>query len=357
MTRVLLTGWGSALPPYRYTNLEWAKHFNVGPDTAMRYAESTGVRSRASVIDFSEGRRQRVLAETLAADSARTALERAKVLPSEVDCVLSASMEFDYLLPSISSRVLKLLGIERALTYDLYGGCAQFMGAVHLATTLLRAGVVRTALVTSAEVTTSFMKQVRYPIDAFIFGDGGGAWVLTTERRAGHDGPTFTICETVAESLSAIDSQPTEIIVQPIGGFKEPFDSFANVLEVDERMLALTPDAPRDARWTHFPKLARKSALHGTALGFAAVTEPTGVHGGVVVPHQGSLPVLRDVANALPEGWSVVENLRERGNLSTACVPVGFDEKFDTFDQVENVVALGVGVGFSYAAARLVRTS
>lgn len=253
--------------------------------------------------------------------------------------------------------MLKLLGIERALTYDLYGGCAQFMGAVHLATTLLRAGVVRTALVTSAEVTTSFMKQVRYPIDAFIFGDGGGAWVLTTERRAGHTGPTFAVCETVAETQSSLAGEPTEIIVQPIAGFKEPFDSFARITEVDERMRELTPDAAPEARWTHFPRRARRSALHGTELGFKAVTEAAGVHGGVVVPHQGSLPVLRDVAGALPEGWSVVENLRERGNLSTACVPVGFDEKFSTFESVENVVALGVGVGFSYAAARLLRTS
>lgn len=357
MLHIYLSGWSSSLPPYCYSNEEWARHFNVDESTAARYGDLTGVRRRHSVVDFEGGRRQKVLVETLAAEAGAAAIERAGILPREVDCVVAASMQFDYFLPAISSRVLKRLGIADALTFDLYGGCAQFMQGLHLAMSLLRARAATTVLVTGAEATTSFLRQVRYPVDAFIFGDGGGAWVLTTRPPRGRgSSPVLEVCDSMAQTVASHQGEATEIIVQPIvGPFKEPFDSFLDDHDVDDRMLDLSPNEPVESRWSNRPRLARRVASFGVAEGFHQMTKGLSLENGVLIPHQGSRPVLQDVSELVPDGWSMVDNLENRGNLSTACIPVAFDEHFEKCAAAENIVAVSVGVGFSYAAARIRR--
>ncbi|MFN8104321.1 MAG: 3-oxoacyl-[acyl-carrier-protein] synthase III C-terminal domain-containing protein [Acidimicrobiia bacterium] len=353
--RAYLVGIGGALPPFSYTNAELAPYYNIDEATAERYARATGIESRHSVVDLPGGRRQRVLCETLASDAAKIALERAEVSPNDVDMVVTAASLFDYIVPALGSRLLKRLGIREALTFDLYGGCAQFMHGVSLATNYIKSGLASTVLVTASEALTSWNRGVRYPVDAFIFGDSGAAWVITSLPRT-TDKPVWEIHETTAGTLSEHLGEPTEVVVQPITGWKEPFDLFLEPdATVDERMAGLHPDDRHEYRWIHNTALARRVAGFGLVEGFERVTKATEPSGGLVVPHQGTKPVLDDVAGSLPEGWTVLENLANRGNLSTACVPMAMYDHPETCLEHETIVATAVGVGFSFAAARLTR--
>ena len=109
---VYLTGVGGALPPYRYTSVELAPYFNVDEETALRYEKATGVQARHSLVDFPDGRRQKVLNEDIASEAATVAMGRAHVSADDIDTVITASSMFDYLLPTIGSRLLKRLGIR-----------------------------------------------------------------------------------------------------------------------------------------------------------------------------------------------------------------------------------------------------
>lgn len=350
--RVFLVGQGAHLPPFEYTNRELAPYFNCNENTADKYGAATGVETRRSVVDLVDGRRQKMRNETLASEAARVALENAGIEPNDVDHVFTASSMFDYLLPSTSQRVLKLLGIAQAATFDTYGGCAQFMVSVHLASNLIRNGQAQTVVVTGSEVITSFARQFRYPSDAFIFGDAGGAWVLTNQPVESSQ-PVFELHETEMATLSEFDGDPTEVIIQPITGWKEPFDLFHYDDRVDERMAGLSDDDRPEYRWTHNTKLARKLATFGMREGFDRVRKNSQVDHGVVVPHQGTKPVLKATAEEMPDGWTIIDNLAHRGNLSTACVPVAMYEHLDEVAAAPEVVCTTVGVGFTYAAARL----
>ncbi len=351
---VYLVGDGATLAPFRYTNLDLAPYFNVDEETALRYAAATGIESRCSVVDLADGRRQKVLNEDLATAGAQEALAAAGVEPGEVDMVVTASSKFDYLLPTIGSRLLKRLGIQEAMTFDLYGGCAQFMCGVHMATQYIRSGAAQTVLVTSSETLTSFSRMYRYPVDAFVFGDSGSAWVLTSLPRDTGTQPVFEIHETATGTLSEVDGEETEIIIAPITGLKEEFDPFVYDETIDPRMVGLHPDTRYEYRWIHNTKLARKCAVYGLLEGFERVTKDADRSaGGLIVPHQGTKPVLVETAEAVPDGWEVVENLADRGNLSTGCIPVAMYDHRERVREAETIVAASVGVGFTFAAARL----
>lgn len=350
--RVFLVGQGAHFPPFKYTNQDLAPYFNCSDKTAVKYASATGVESRHSVVDLADGRRQKVRNETLASEAARVALENAGIDANDVDHVFTASSMFDFLLPSTSVRVLKLLGIAEASTFDTYGGCAQFMSSVHMAARLIRSGQARIVVVTGSEVITSFARQFRYPSDAFIFGDAGGAWVLTNEPVPSRQ-PVFELHETESSTFSEFDGAPTEVIVQPITGWKEPFDLYQTDDAVDERMASLTPESGHEYRWTHDTKLARKLAPLCMREGFDRVRKGSTANAGVIVPHQGTKPVLKATAEEMPDNWQIIDNLAQRGNLSTACVPVAMYEHLDKVADAPEVVCTTVGVGVTYAAARL----
>ncbi len=353
---VYLVGVGGSLPPFRYTNRELAPHFNCDEATADRYEAATGVHARHSVVDHAEGR-QKVLGETLAADAARIALEAANVPTHKIDCLVSSASSLDFMLPSLGPRILKLLGVRQAATYDLYGGCAEFLAGVNMATHMIRSGAVDTAVVTASETLTSFSKQVRFPVDAFIFGDAGGAFVLSSDPGDGSH-PVFEIAETVAATLSEYEGEETEIIVQPVTGYKYEFDMYRYDDKVDERMAATATDGiPEEYRWSHNIKLAGRMAPFGMLEGFKQVTTRSTADGGAVLCHQGTQPVIDATQEKLPTGWNAINNLAERGNLSTVCVPMAAYEHLDTIVAAPEVVATAVGVGFTYAAARLVPVS
>jgi len=353
---VYLAGVGGALPPYSYTTAELAPFFNVDEKTAERYQAVTGVESRFSVVDFPGGRRQTCLNETIAAEAAQIALDRAGITRDKVDCVITATSLMDYLMPTIGARLLKLLGIKEAMTYDLYGGCAQFMHGVMMATNFVRSGMAQTVLVTASETITSFFRQFRHPVDTFIFGDGAAAWVLTSLPNGNSMDPVFEVKETAAGTLSEFDGESTEIIIHPISGYKEDFDLYHVDDYCDERMAALDHN-PRgnEYRFIHNSKLARKVASYGIIEGLTRVTKETDAHEGLLVPHQGTLPVLNDLRKKLPEGWTPLVNLQNRGNISNVCVPLAMHDHPDKIRESEHLVCAAVGVGFSFAAARLQR--
>ncbi len=353
---VYLVGAGTALPPFRYTNLELAPYFNVDEETALRYADVTGIEARHWVIDLADGRRQKVLSDQLAAQAAQRALDAAGMEPTDLDCVITSASLYDFILPSIGPRVLKNLGVQEAMSFDLVGGCAQFILGVIMGANYIRSGMCDTVVVTASEVISSFSRQFRYPVDAFIFGDGAGAWVLSSEPgRSGF--PVFEVGDTACATVSEFEGRPTEVIVMPIAGFKEEFDLFIHDERVDPRMADIHPDTRHQYRFRHDVDLARDVARFGILEGFKRVSHGGQDTPGVVVPHQGTGPVLRSVEPLLPEGWSIIDNLRERGNVSTVCIPMAFSDQLERVREARTVVAAAVGVGFTYAAARLVPVS
>lgn len=351
---VYLVGAGIAFPPHYLTNEDVGGIYGLSQKTVDKYADLLGIRGRYSLVDPKRMRMTHTN-DVLAAKAAKDALDSAGMTADEIDCVVTSCSGLDYIMPSVGSRLLKHLDIERVATFDLYGGCAAFMQGVTQATNFIRSGFASTVLVTASESITSMMRMIRYPVEAFLFGDSGAAFILSSLPPEGGEFPLFEVQEVAAFTDQEINGEPAEVIVMPINGYKIPFDVHPGNDELDTRVTDRFPsEDPASTRLTHNAAQAVLGAVPGLLDVFRTVTKGADVElPGIIVPHQGSGAVLGGLAANLPEGWDYVDNFAERGNLSTASCPVAFFEHLDRIREFKSVAMCGIGTGATMAGALL----
>ncbi len=351
---VYLVGAGIAFPPNYLTNEDIGAVFGLSQKTVDKYANLIGIRGRYSLCDM-KNMRMIHTNDVLAGNAAKDALDSAGMKSDEIDCVITACSGLDYIMPSVGSRLLKHLDIERVATFDLYGGCAAFMQGITQATNFIRSGFASTVLVTASESITSMIRMIRYPVEAFLFGDAGAAFILSSLPREGGDFPLFEVQEVAAFTDQKIGDEEAEVIVMPINGYKVPFDVHPANDEFDARITGRFPhEDPASTRLTHNAAQAVLGAVPGMLDVFRAVTKHADVElPGIIVPHQGSGAVLGGLAANLPEGWDYVDNFADRGNLSTASCPVAFYEHLERIRGYKSVAMCGIGTGATMAGALL----
>jgi 3-oxoacyl-[acyl-carrier-protein] synthase-3 len=345
---VFLTGWGSVAGPLRYSNSEVCEILSLPAEVASGVEEKIGTRGRHSCVDL-VARRQVLGGAALGFGAAARALARAGLDASSVDAVIACSTLPDHFCPPYAVAIQKLLGVDRGLTFDQYGGCGAFAQAFFLAATLLVQGTAQTVLIVASEVLTRHLWNVGRAWEALAFGDGAAAMILST----GHEGP-FRLRRCLIETTSDLGGCRDEIMEipavaevpppvtrgpQPIAGV--PASSFADLYRILHR-------ADVAARW----------GSHYMAEGIEAVcrdlVEPAEVY---ICPHQPSRVVLDKVRHRLGIGENRFASINaEFGNLSSASSPTAFCEKFDEGPAVAPYTVLApVGTGLTYGAALLER--
>jgi len=348
---VFLSGVGGYVPERLYSNEEICQALELPPERARRYGALLGVRRRPLCIDLAT-RQQVITGEELAYRAAVRALAAAELEAGELDAVICTSSFFDYLAPALSSRLLKRLELRRAITFDLIGGCAEFLHGLQIAANMIRLGQARHVLVTASEVIAAYWRQIRYPMECFIFGDTGGAMVL------GAGDGTHRLVDVYLSTDSHIDDQPAELICVPIIGGKEPAPLFYDDARVDPFVEAKT-DVPAKLRLVHD---IHKIAIGAPRAMIEATTHVLGAHridpdSVFLVPHQASIGVLSALIGTGVPMERVGVSLRERGNMSTASLPVTLWEHWDDAVASPNLVMTSVGVGVSYGAGLFERTA
>jgi 3-oxoacyl-[acyl-carrier-protein] synthase III len=349
-------GAGRAVPPNSYSQVEVAQALGYPEDKVLQYAEIIGVESRPFCWDL-ETQRQVVSADELAGEAAKAALASAGVDASEIDCIITGSSVPDYLMPSPSSRMLKHLGIGQVMALSLFGGCTNFIEALFTAKEFITSGAASTALVVSTEVPSTTAINTRTMLDSLFFGDGAGAFVLSTVPRQHSDFPVFEVLDTFCATRSEIEGEPAEVIMLPAITQRPAIKMFKSNPDVHPLAAAVRPEFEADYRLAHNARQAAGGAVPGMMEAFEQVTKGGAETPGAVVPHHGSKRVLDGLREQLPEGWTVVDNLRHRGNMSSVSIPMAFVEQFDTVIQAKTVVLSTVGNGLSFAGARLVPVS
>ena len=143
---------------------------------------------------------------TMATEAARAALDAAGIDAGEVDLLCYGSAHQDQ-MPTASVRVQAALGIEACDELSIHANCTSAYKALYLAHRLIESGRNETALVVSAQVSSSELRAEYYNqalVDReslflrWFLGDGAGAVVLTArpERSAG-----YALEETFIESI------------------------------------------------------------------------------------------------------------------------------------------------------------
>jgi 3-oxoacyl-[acyl-carrier-protein] synthase-3 len=313
---------GRYLPPRVLTNAELEKMVDT-TDEWIR--ERTGIRERR--IAAAEE-----TAAFMGSEAARCAMARAGVEPGEVDVLITSTATPDRLLPSTACDIQAILGATNAMALDVSAACSGFLYGLSLAETYVAAGRGDTALVVATEKMSAIVDwQDRST--CILFGDGSGAMVL----RRGESGRRG-----ILSHYNRSDGRLAELLWRPAGGATIPFD----VAVLDRR--------------DHYLKMAGreifKHAVRSMAEAADVALQQAGLTGqdvDLLIPHQANMRIIdatAKYAGIRPE--KVVVNVDRYGNMSSASIPVAFDEAAESgrLRPGMNVLSVTFGAGLTWGA-------
>ena len=307
---VALTGLGAQLPKKILDNAELARRLDV---TEQWIFSRTGINERRIAGDEETS-------GTLAASAGRSALERAGVDPTDLDCVIVATCTPDYLLPSTAALVAATLGATRAAAFDLNAACSGFLYGIAQAYALIESGGARRVLVCGADVL-SRSTDYTDPKSSIIFGDGAGAAVIERIEGETRLGPF---------RLHADGSRPELLYVPPETGF----------IRMDGREV--------------YKRAVQEMTASVRAILLDANITADDVD--LLVAHQANARILRAVGERLGfPSERLMTNIARVGNTSAASIPLALAEAVETglLTDGDRVVLTAFGAGFTWGAGVL----
>ena len=169
---VRFVGSGAAVPDLVLTNDDLAQMVDT---TDEWIASRTGIRER----HIADGEKDSVA--NLAAQAGKQAIAAAGITAQDIDLIILATSTTDDLFGT-AGRVQKILGAERAVSFDLVAACSGFVFSLVTAAQYIRTGVYKNVLLIGADVLSRWVDwQDRRT--CILFGDGAGAVVLQSSPK------------------------------------------------------------------------------------------------------------------------------------------------------------------------------
>lgn len=119
----------------------------------------------------------------LAYKASTRALDAAGITPQDLDLIIVVGNPGDAQTPEVSSRLRVLLGLEECLAFDVRMACTGWMAGVQIALLHMEKCGYRNVLVAAAAILSRETNWGK-PLYSTIFGDAGGAVVLTSDTNA-----------------------------------------------------------------------------------------------------------------------------------------------------------------------------
>lgn len=324
--RAQIVGTGRSVPSRVRTNFDLEKLVDTS-DTWIN--ERTGIRERRIIEN------ERVTSD-LATEAAKKALLAAGVTPSEVDCIILATVTPDMPMPATAVFVQRKLGALGCAAFDLSAACAGFLYGLSIGDAFIRQGQFRRVVVIGVEVLSRVLDWTDRNT-CVLFGDGAGAVVLA---------PSDNDRGILSTHLHA-DGSAAEHLLIPGGGTRCP----ASHDSVDNKQ--------------HFVKMNGREIYKLAVRNISQASLTALEHNRVspeaidwVIPHQANLRILEGVAQrcGLPLSKFYL-NIHKYGNTSSASIPIALDEAIEeskvTPGQLLLMCALGAGVSWGSALVRL----
>jgi 3-oxoacyl-[acyl-carrier-protein] synthase III len=174
MIRSVVRGFGAQLPERIMENRDLEGIVETSDDWIV---QRTGIRQRHIA---SENETTASLGEM----AARAALDRAGMVPADIDLIICATSTPDNTFPATAVNIQNRLGMKHGAAFDLQAVCSGFVFAVTTADSYIKSGLARRVLVIGAE-TFSRILDWTDRTTCVLFGDGAGAIVLEAEEGGG----------------------------------------------------------------------------------------------------------------------------------------------------------------------------
>lgn len=320
---VVILGTGAYAPQRVVTNDDLAQIVDTNDDWIRT---RTGIRQRHFAADDEA-------TSDMATAAAEAALSAANTAREEIDLIVVATMTPDMPFPSTACLVQHKLGLGHITAFDLQAACSGFVYALNVASSMLRSGAHRKALVIGAEKTSPIL-DFEDRTTCVLFGDGAGAVVLGLDERP----------ETgILGGLGGSDGANPSLLYQPAGGS------------------AIPASAQSIAARQHFLKMNGKEVFKlAVRVMEQASLEILERHGfqttdvDLVIPHQANMRIIDSLSKRMGVPIEKFHNNLDRyGNTSAASVGIALDEacRSGRIHSGDLVLLVAFGAGLTWGSS------
>jgi len=319
---VVIRSIAANIPPLRISNEDLAAKLDT-TDEWIRSHTGIGARHFAA---------HGVLTSDMAAEAARSAMEKARIGPHDLDLIVVATATPDFFgFPSTACIVQEKIGAFGCTAFDVVAGCTGFIYALDIASSMLEARHGRHALVIGAEELSRVVDWSDRST-AVLFGDGAGAAILSRIDEAGRGCLSFMLG---ADGAGAMD---LHLIQAP------RLDAFERETPVG-LTIAMNGKKVYDFAVKSITVLIER-IMHATVYKLEDFTW--------IIPHQANARIVQAAGKRFgipPEKFYL--NMEEYANTSAASIPLALAE-MDAKGLLKTndlIMLLGFGAGLTYGAA------
>ena len=324
MIRARITGVGAYAPKRVLTNADLEKMVETNDEWIV---QRTGIRER-HIADEGEA------TSDLAVRAAQQALERANLLPEDVEFIAVGTTSPDMIFPTTGNIVQHRLGCRRAGSVDMLAACAGSIYSLSIGSQYIQTGKYRTVLCIGAECLsriTDFTDRGT----CILLADAAGAAVLrsSTDESGIIDTDLYS------------DGRYGDLLIQPAGGSLRP----ATHETVDQRL--------------HFAKMKGNEVFKVAVRMFGDCADRILKNNGftaadldLFVPHQANLRIIEAAVKRLKVPMErVMVNVERYGNTGAASVYVALEEAWSAgrVKPGDLLLLAAFGGGFTWGAALL----
>ncbi len=308
-------------PPDVYPNSYFEKYLDTSDEWII---ERTGIRERRFAKNGATS--------DLIVPAAQLCLERRGLKPSDVDCIIVATVTPDYMFPATAAVVQNKLGIPNTWGFDLSAACSGFVFALVTATKLVESGAVRNVLLCGADKMSAIV-DFQDRAQAVLFGDGAGVALIEMS-----DDPELGIIDQILR----IDGEGGKHLHQAAGGSAKP----ASHETVENREHYIHQEG----------QAVFKAAVKGMADITVEIMEKNNISQDEIawlVPHQANLRIISATAQrmGLPMD-KVMVNIDRYANTTAATIPSCLSEWYESgkLKKGDKIIIASFGAGFTWGA-------
>ncbi|MBE6070873.1 MAG: ketoacyl-ACP synthase III [Clostridium butyricum] len=318
MKNIKIAGVGAYSPALVVTNDDISKLVDTNDEWIQ---ERTGIKERR----ISEGEDT----SDIAVKSAIMALDRANIKTEDLELIIVATISPDNFIPSVACLVQSRLNANKAACFDINVACSGFLYGLEIANSMMKSMNYKNALVIGAETLSKVMDWTDRGT-CILFGDGGGAAVLTQCDKGG-----------ILKSYLKSDGSKGDALTIEAADFETPFTK-----EKKEKYRVIKMNG----------REVFKFATTAIADGVTEILKDTNLtleDIKYIVPHQANYRIINSAAKKLNvETEKFYINIDRYGNTSSASVPLALNEMVEEnlINKGDKIILVAFGGGLTHAA-------
>lgn len=326
-----ITGLGYYVPENVVTNDDLSKIMDTN-DAWIQ--ERTGIKERRH-IKKGDGNSTSVMG----VKAATVALERANLVPDDIDMIVFATLSPDMYFPGGGVEVQEMMGMRTIPALDVRNQCSGFIYAISVADQFIKTGMYKNVLVIGSENHSGGLDfSTRGRSVSVIFGDGAGAAVLS-RNESGNNGILST-------HLHSEGKHKGELALQgPSTGHWVP---------------EIIAEDPQE-NIPYYPVMNGQFVFKHAIVRFAEVIQE-GLKANdlevkdidILIPHQANLRISQFIQHKLKlTDDQVFNNIQKYGNTTAASIPIALTEAWEQgkIKEGDLVVLAAFGSGFTWGSA------